>query len=92
MNIPQIISIDEALRIYYTYSEIGNKEILSLFGRISSATTAKLKGLVKNEMIKRNELSYGVYKVKTRTAFSVWGIDVDDLEKRRKKLNDLNLQ
>ncbi|MCL2663646.1 MAG: hypothetical protein FWE83_10040 [Oscillospiraceae bacterium] len=92
MNIPQITSIDNALKIYYTHSEIGNKEIALLFGRHSSATAAKLKKVVKNEMIKRNEISYGLYKVKTGTAFDVWGIDVSDLEKRRKKLQALKLQ
>jgi pectin methylesterase-like acyl-CoA thioesterase len=32
MNIPQITGIDTALKIYYTHSEIGNKEIALLFG------------------------------------------------------------
>jgi len=92
VNIPQIVSIESALRIFYTYSELGNKEISSLFGRISSATTVKLKNLVKNEMLKREICSYGKNKVSTKVAFEVWGIDVIDLEKRRKKLKDLNLQ
>ena len=92
MNIPQIISIDNALKIYYSHSELGNKEIVSLFGRLSSATTAKLKRLVKEEMTKREKLSYGMYKVNTAVAYDVWGIDVDDLERRRKKLKSLELQ
>jgi len=92
MNIPQITGIDNALKIYYTHSEIGNKEISALFGRLSSATTAKLKKLVKDEMLKRNEMSYGLYKVKTGTAYDVWGIDAADLERRRKKLKALELQ
>ena len=92
MNIPQITGIDTALKIYYSHSEIGNKEIVSLFGRLSSATTAKLKRAVKEEMIKRNEMSYGLNKIKTCTAFDVWGIDVTDLERRRKKLQALELQ
>jgi len=92
MNIPQIVSINEALRIYYSYSEIGNKEIIVLFGRISSATISKLKKLAKDEMVKRGVISYGMYKVNTSVALSVWGIDVEDLEKRRKKLKALELQ
>ena len=92
MNIPQITSIDNALRIYYTHSEIGNKEIASLFGRLSSATTAKLKKLAKDEMMNREILSYGMYKINTGIAFDVWGIDVADLEERRKKLKALELQ
>ncbi|MCL2278604.1 MAG: hypothetical protein FWC20_04255, partial [Oscillospiraceae bacterium] len=92
MNTPQITSIDNALRIYYTHSEIGNKEITTLFGRLSSATYAKLKKSAKEEMSKRDILSYGLNKVNTSVAFAVWGLDVADLEKRRKKLKDLNLQ
>jgi len=92
MNIPQITGIDNALKIYYTHSEIGNKEISALFGSLSSATTAKLKKLVKDEMLKRNEMSYGLNKVKTGTAYDVWGIDAADLERRRKKLKALELQ
>ena len=49
MNIPQITSIDNALKIYYSHSELGNKEIVSLFGRLSSATITKLKKAAKEE-------------------------------------------
>ena len=90
-NVPPITSIDNALQIYYTYSEIGNAEIKSLFGNLSSATVSRLKKAVKTEMDKHDILSYGMYKVNTTIAFAVWGIDVSDLEKRRKKLKDLNL-
>ena len=92
MNIPQITSIDEALRTYYSYAEIGNKEIIALFGRLSSATVSRLKNAVKSEMDNQGVMSYGLYKVSTTVAYAVWGIDIDDLEKRRKKLKDLNLQ
>ena len=92
MNIPQITSIDNALKIYYSHSELGNKEISSLFGQLSSATTAKLKKLVKDEMNIREILSYGLNKINTTVAFDVWGIDINDLEKRRKKLKALELQ
>ena len=91
MNIPQITSINETLKIYYSNPEIGNKEIVSLFGRLSSATISRLKKSVKIEMDKRNILSYGLHKVNTGVAFDIWGIDVNDLEKRRKKLDDLKL-
>jgi len=92
MNIPQITSINEALKIYYNHSEIGNKEISLLFGRLSSATVSRLKKEVKEEMIKQNIFSYGMYKVNTEVAFKLWGIDVNDLERRRKKLKMLELQ
>jgi hypothetical protein len=91
MNIPTITSIDNALKVYYSHSEIGNKEIAALFGRHSSATVARLKKLAKMEMNRRDMYSYGANKVNTVVAFEVWGIDVPDLEKRMKKLKELKL-
>lgn len=91
MNIPQITSIENAIRIYYSYSELGNKEISHLFGRLSSATVSRLKKAVKDEMAKREILSYGMNRINTRTAYAVWGLDINDLERRMKKLKDLNL-
>ena len=92
LNIPPVTSIETALKVYYSHSEIGNKEIVELFGRISSATLARLKNAVKDEMCKRDIFSYGLYKVNTPVAFAVWGIEVADLETRRNKLKDLKLQ
>ena len=91
MNIPQIANIETALEIYYKKSEIGNREISILFGRLSSATICRLKKAVKAEMLKRNICSYSAYKVSTVVAFEVFHINVTDLEKRRDKLKELNL-
>ena len=91
MNVPPITSIDKALKIYYTHSEIGNQQISELFGKRSSATVSRLKRAVKNEMTKREVLPYGMHKINTSIAFEVWGIDVADLEKRMKKLKNLEL-
>ncbi|MDR2571238.1 MAG: hypothetical protein LBD23_13260 [Oscillospiraceae bacterium] len=91
MNIPQITSIDNTLKIYYENAEIGNKEIRYLFGNRSSATISRLKKQVKNEMVKRDIPIFGANKVNTSIAFDTWGIDIQDLEKRMKKIKELNL-
>jgi hypothetical protein len=91
MNIPQITDIDTALSIYYRQSEIGNREIKTLFGKHSSATINKLKRLVKAEMIEKGIRSYTAHTVNTAIAFIVWGINIDDLEKRKAKLQKLGL-
>ena len=90
-NIPPITDIKTALKIYYNNSELGNKDIIELFGNRSTATIVRLKKIVKNEMLKNNILTYGMYKVNTAVAYKVWGIDVDDLENRMKKLKELAL-
>ena len=91
MNIPRITGIDTALKIYYANSELGNKEINTLFGKRSSDTICRLKRIVKDEMNARDVYSYGANKVNTEVAFEVWGIDVEDLEKRMRKIKELNL-
>ena len=91
MNIPTITDIATALRVYYENSELSNKEIKELFGSLSSATVARLKKRVKEEMINQNVPAYGLNKVNTKIAYEMWGIDVLDLEKRIIKLRSLGL-
>jgi len=91
MYIPNLTSIDNALKIYYNNAEIGNKEIKDLFGKLSTSTVSRLKKAVKDKMNDAGIYSYGMYKINTRIAFDVWGIDALDLEKRWKKLSELKL-
>ena len=90
-NVPPIQSIENALRIFYSHSELGNKEIKALFGKNSSSTIARLKHYARDEMMRRNVPSYGINNVNTAVAFDVWGIDVADLEKRLQKMKALGL-
>jgi len=89
--IPSIKNIETALKVYYENAEIGNKEINCLFGNRSSATISKLKKIVKAEMIKRNMPTFNAYKINTAIAYDVWGIDINDLEKRMKKIKELSI-
>ena len=57
VHTPPITSIEIAIHIFYSYSEIGNAEIKRLFGKLSSATISKLKKAVKNKMIQENVYS-----------------------------------
>ena len=91
MYIPSIISIKNALKVFYENGEIGNKEIMSLFGNRSTATISRLKRLVKAEMIKRGTPIFNAEKVNTVVAYDVWCIDVNDLENRREKIKKLSL-
>lgn len=91
MNIPQIMGIENALKIYYENAEIGNKEIKDLFGNRSSVTISRLKKQVRTEMVKRGMPTFNVYRINTAIAYDVWGIDIDDLEKRMKKVKELSL-
>ena len=90
-SIPALTNIDTALSVYYNNLELGNKEIKTLFGERSSATITRLKNAVRNEMEKQNIFSFSANRVNTAIAFQTWGLDVDDLEKRKKKIEALNL-
>lgn len=80
--------IEMAVRLYYEKSEITNNDIKELFGA-GSTLTAKLKKAVLQEMAKRDVKSWLPYSVNTKIAFEVWGLDIDDYEKRLKKLRTL---
>lgn len=49
----------------------------------------KIKKAVKEEMAKRGVKSWLPHSVNTEIAYEVWGIDIDNFEKRLKKLRTL---
>lgn len=91
VTIPKLTSIQNALVVYHTYHEISNAEIEVLFGRKSDTTVSKLKKLVYKEMDKQKIKSCVRGRINTKIAFDVWGFDIDDLEYRHMKLQDLGL-
>ena len=91
VNIPQITDIDTAISIYYRYPEIGTNEIVKIFRKRSKSTVGRLKKIAQNRMTEDNIYTYGMYKINTECAYKAWGIDVEDLEKRRNKLQKLGL-
>jgi len=91
LNIPKITNISTAIRIYYSYPEIGNAEITELFGKRSPQTVSKLKEVVKNKMMEDGKPRFHPHRVNTTTAFEVWGLDISDLEHRQEKLKRLGL-
>lgn len=91
MKVKQIKDIETALKIYYMYPEIGNTEIRELFGSIGNSTISNYKKAVKEEQVRRDKLTAHINTIDTETAYDVWGIDVEDLEKRRAKLKKLQL-
>jgi len=90
-NVPPITSIENAISVYYRYPEIGNKQIIELFGDISHTTIAKIKKHVKDEMYQQDIFSYGANTVNTEIAYQVFGLDISDLEHRLTKLQQFGL-
>ncbi|MCI5892915.1 MAG: hypothetical protein MRZ66_05895 [Clostridiales bacterium] len=87
----KIVSLDTAIRIYYENPEIGNAEIGELFGTKSSSTIKNLKKKAQDLMITREKKSFWPYTVNTAIAYEAWGLDIEDLERRRTKLKKFGL-
>lgn len=87
VRIPQIQSVETAVRIFYQYPNLQNRQIRELFGnKPANDTVVKLKNCVRERMNEKGILSLTTTSVDTRTAYEVWGLDIDDLEKRYSKL------
>lgn len=89
VRVPQVRSIEDAVRLYYEKSELTNNDIKQLFDVHSSATIAKLKNLARERMAEENIPAWDSRNVNTAVAYSVWGLQIDNLEKRLKKLREL---
>lgn len=90
VRIPQVQSIETAIRLYYERTELDNKDIQSLFGKLSSATITRLKRKARDKMIENNTPVWDSRRVNTAQAYSAWGMSIDDLERRYKKLKELS--
>ncbi len=87
-RIPQITSIETAIEIYYSKTQLGNADIKKLFG-VSSSKVTSLKKIVRQAMAERNVMPYNALLVNTKIAYEVWGLDIADLEKRHIALERL---
>lgn len=89
VRIPQVRSIEGAVRLYYEKNELSSDDVKRLFGVHSSATVAKLKNLARERMAAENVPVWDARNINTRVAFKAWGLDISDLEQRLRKLREL---
>lgn len=93
VRIPQIAGIETAIRIYYERIELKNADIMELFGmNLSRGKIVKMKEAAKVIMDEENIQSYDATAVNTDAAYRAWGLNIDDLERRLKKLKAYGLQ
>ena len=91
VRIPQIVSIEAAIRIYYERIELTNADIKEIFGDgHGSATIAKLKRKAREVMAEEKTPVWNAQYVNTEAAYKAWGLDINDLERRWKKLQSMN--
>ncbi len=88
MKVPDLKT---AIKIYYQYpAGLGTKQIADLFG-VSQSTAFNMKKQVQKIMRERNIKCWKSSDIHTQTAYELWGMDINDLERRYKKLLSLGL-
>lgn len=80
--------LDTALHIYYRYSELETAQICELFD-VSRSTAKRYKNMALEKQCENKNKTMSPTAVNTEDAYEAWGIDVNDIEKRRRKLNEL---
>lgn len=91
IRVPKVASLETAIRIYYTNDYLISKDIHELFGRVSSATVARLKRIAQAYIEEHDIPVFNAMAVNTKAAFAAWGLDIDDMERRYHKLKQLAL-
>ncbi len=89
VRIPQISSIETALRLYYSKIELSTTDVKNLFGGVSDTVAWKLKKKAKELMTERGTTIWNARNVNTEVAYESWGLNIADLERRQEKLKKL---
>lgn len=92
VHIPEITSLETAIRLYYENLELGNTEIKELFRVASGKKILTLKQMAKERMEQKEVAQWNALRVNTKTAYEAWGLDINDLERRYNKLQKLGLK
>lgn len=90
ISIPQIRSLEVAIRLYYERVELSTKDISELF--VCSATTVSALKRLALEQMERDEVPrWSVRNVNTEAAYRAWGLDIAVMERNLRKLRALKL-
>lgn len=89
VRIPQITSLETAIRLYYERSELSTPDIRELFGPLANDTVSRLKRKARELMNERGKLPGDATRVNTEIAYEAWGLDITKLEFRLNKLRTL---
>jgi hypothetical protein len=92
VRIPQITSLETAIRLYYERSELSTPDIRELFGPLANDTVSRLKRKARELMNERGKLPGDATRVNTEIAYEAWGLDIAKLEYRLNKLRTLGVR
>ena len=92
-SVNKTIDVRFAVRLYYERIWLTNDDIKKLFNINSSSTLARYRRQVLDYFADRNTNPlHRNNKLDTWKAYEAWGLDIEELEKRLRKLQKLNLQ
>lgn len=89
VRIPEISSLETAIRLYWEKIELSTKDIKELFQPVGSAKVVLLKEAARKKMAENKTPSWNASKVNTEDAYMAWGLKIDDLERRYNKLKKM---
>lgn len=89
VRIPPITNVETAVRIFWEYPEIGNKEMRELFGERSPNTFSSMKKLAREYMRGTTYSCISATRIPTPAAYEAWGLDISKLEEHLVKLKKL---
>ena len=80
-------NIEAAIELYYSQNELSNKDIMKIFG-CGTNYALTLKKAVLEKAVKEEvpPVVFDAANVNAEYAFVVWGLDIDELVKKYKKL------
>ena len=80
-------NIEAAIEIYFSQNELTNKDIKRIFG-CADNYACRLKRAVQEQAAKEDvrPLVFDAANVNAEYAFRVWGLDIDELVSKYKKL------
>lgn len=78
--------IGKLIQIYYENIELGSDEIREMYEGISKSAIQGLKRKARKVMVEQEISHWDANKVSTECAYTAWGLDIADLEKRFQKL------
>lgn len=86
-----VADISAAIKLYYGKGYLNNKDIGEIFGTNVKSTIHQMKKPVMEEEKKRDLPVVVPCHVNAKIAFEVWGINVAELERNLKKMQELEL-
>ncbi len=83
----QGFNIEAAIELYYSQNELSNRDIKTIFG-CSDSYVQTLKHRVLRRMAEEQArpVVFEAKNVNCEYAFKVWGLDIDELEQKYRKL------